>query len=104
MRDAAELRVKESDRIRSTTSALAAFGVRVGEEEDGFWVEGGALKGARVQSGGDHRIAMAAAVAGLAAAGETVVEDVRCVATSFPEFVSLFNELGVNESIREEGP
>ena len=66
--DAAELRVKESDRIAATVGFLRSFGAQAGETEDGFWVEGPCrLQGARVNAVGDHRIAMASAVAALAA-------------------------------------
>jgi len=92
--DAAELRVKESDRIAALGRELSKLGVRLEERPDGLVVEGGArLRGAVVTSGGDHRMAMALAVAGLVAEGETVVEDVACVATSFPGFADALNTL-----------
>ena len=92
--DARELRVKESDRILTLASELAKMGVRIEEREDGFRIRGGyPLTGARVQSYGDHRIAMALMVAGLLASGQTVVEDTACVATSFPEFVPMLQAL-----------
>jgi 3-phosphoshikimate 1-carboxyvinyltransferase len=102
VRDAAELRHKESDRIRTVTRMLEALGSEVDERADGFTVRGRPLHGARVSSGGDHRVAMAAVVAGLAARGETLVEDVSCVATSLPEFLSIFCDLGMNDTILEE--
>ncbi|MBM3319719.1 MAG: 3-phosphoshikimate 1-carboxyvinyltransferase [Candidatus Eisenbacteria bacterium] len=103
VRDAAELRVKESDRIRLVVTMLRAFGVEAEERADGFVVRGGgALRGARVASGGDHRIAMAAAIAGLAARGETIVEETACVATSLPEFLALAADLGLGEALAEE--
>ncbi|MBX6394338.1 MAG: 3-phosphoshikimate 1-carboxyvinyltransferase, partial [Alicyclobacillaceae bacterium] len=75
IRDAGELRVKETDRIQTIAAELRKFGVHVKELEDGLVIEGGGkLRGARCHSHGDHRIAMAMAVAGLAAQGETVVE------------------------------
>ena len=87
---AGELRVKESDRIAALAQGLAALGARVRELPDGLVVEGGApLLGARVQSHGDHRIAMALSVAALAASGETEVEGAECVAVSFPGFYAL---------------
>jgi len=87
---AAELRVKESDRIAALAEGLAALGARVRELADGLVVEGGArLSGARVRSHGDHRIAMALSVAALAAEGATEVEGAECVAVSFPEFYAL---------------
>jgi len=92
--DAAELRVKESDRIRSTAAQLAKLGARVAETPDGLEIEGVArLRGARVQSGGDHRMAMALVVAGLVAEGETIVEDTDCIGTSFPGFLETVNTL-----------
>jgi 3-phosphoshikimate 1-carboxyvinyltransferase len=95
IRDARELRVKESDRIAATVSNLRAMGARVEEFEDGLRVEGPVrLRGARLQSYGDHRIAMAFAVAGLAAEGQTEIEGAeQCVAVSFPEFFPLLESL-----------
>jgi len=87
IRDAAELRVKESDRIAAVAGNLRAMGALVQEKPDGMIIEGPAdLRGARLQSFGDHRIAMAFAIAGLFAKGETVIEDTSCVATSYPGF------------------
>lgn len=101
--DAAELRVKESDRIAAIGRELGKMGVRVTERPDGFDVEGGAaLRGATVASGGDHRLAMALAVAGLRAEGETVVEDTACIRTSFPGFVELINALAGGDVLVEE--
>lgn len=92
--DAAELRVKESDRIAALAGELSRLGVRVRETPDGLRIEGGRrLRGARVASGGDHRMAMALAVAGLVADGETLIEDTACVGTSFPGFVETINAL-----------
>jgi 3-phosphoshikimate 1-carboxyvinyltransferase len=94
IRDAAELRVKESDRITAIERELGKMGVRIDERPDGMVIPGGQrFRGAHVASGGDHRMAMALAVAGLVADGETVVEDVACVQTSFPTFVDLVNAL-----------
>jgi len=87
IRDAKELRVKESDRIASVTNNLQAMGVTVREFFDGMEIEGGCgLRGARLDSFGDHRIAMAFAVAGLFAHGETIIERTECVDTSYPGF------------------
>jgi len=88
IRNAKELRVKETDRIDTVVKNLRAMGVEVEEFEDGLEIEGGQkFTGATVQSYGDHRIAMAFAIAGLLAeSGETVVENVGCVNTSYPEF------------------
>ncbi|MBI3455117.1 MAG: 3-phosphoshikimate 1-carboxyvinyltransferase [Candidatus Rokubacteria bacterium] len=90
LRDAAELRVKESDRIRALASELSKMGVGIEERPDGFRIMGRAgrpIRGARVSSGGDHRLAMALIVAGLSADGPTVVEGIDCIATSYPDFV-----------------
>jgi 3-phosphoshikimate 1-carboxyvinyltransferase len=87
---ASELRVKESDRIAALVEGLAALGARVSELPDGLVVRGGTpLRGARVRSHGDHRIAMALSVAALAAEGATEVEGAECVAVSFPGFYDL---------------
>jgi 3-phosphoshikimate 1-carboxyvinyltransferase len=103
VRDAAELRVKESDRIAALARELGKMGARVEERPDGFVIEGPArLRGARVASGGDHRLAMALAVAGLVADGETVVEDVACIRTSFPSFVACVNALADGDALAEE--
>ena len=87
IRDASELRVKETDRIAAVATNLRAMGVEVEEFPDGMAITGGKpLKGAKLQSFGDHRIAMAFAVAGMFATGETVIEDTACVQTSYPGF------------------
>lgn len=84
---AEELRIKESDRIRSIGEGLGALGVPFEERPDGFRIEGGArLRGARVRSHGDHRIAMVLAVAALFAAGTTEIEGAECAAVSYPGF------------------
>jgi 3-phosphoshikimate 1-carboxyvinyltransferase len=95
VRDAAELRVKETDRIAVIVEGLQAMGARIEPQPDGFIVEGPTpLYGAEVDSGGDHRLAMALAVAGMIAEGETVVERAECIPDSFPGFVGLIEELG----------
>lgn len=87
IRDAAELKVKETNRIDTVTENLRALGVRVTPTEDGMIIKGSApLTGARIKSHLDHRIAMSFAVAGLAASGETVIEDSQCADVSYPEF------------------
>jgi 3-phosphoshikimate 1-carboxyvinyltransferase len=86
IRDAAELRVKESDRIQAIVENLRRMHAAVEEYPDGFRVERSYLKGACVDSFGDHRIAMAFAVAGLLAEGETEIEGAECAAVSFPAF------------------
>ena len=101
--DARELRVKESDRIAALGRELARMGVAVEERADGMAITGGRrLRGAAVASGGDHRMAMALAVAGLVAEGETIVDDVACVATSFPAFAETINALAGTTAITTE--
>lgn len=111
-RDLKELRVKESDRIESLANMLRAFGREVQVLEDGLVFEGGTLRPTWVDSQGDHRIAMAAALMALRATGEpthgsvggaTVIEDTECVATSFPGFVTVLRGLGA-DIIEEELP
>jgi 3-phosphoshikimate 1-carboxyvinyltransferase len=100
VRDAAELRVKESDRIAVLARELGKMGARIAERPDGFAVTGPTrLRGARVTSGGDHRVAMALAVAALAAEAESVVDDVTCIATSFPGFAQMLNALAGEECV-----
>jgi len=90
IRDAKELRVKESDRIALTVMNLRAMGAEVMEFEDGLDVPGGqTLHGATIDSGGDHRIAMAFSVAALRAQGETLIQGAESAAISFPEFFDL---------------
>jgi 3-phosphoshikimate 1-carboxyvinyltransferase len=101
--DAAELRVKESDRIAALARELGKMGIEVEERPDGMTIKGPQrFYGARVTSGGDHRIAMALAVAGLVADGETVIEDVGCVATSFPQFAATLNALAGSSAVAVE--
>ncbi|HYN25708.1 MAG TPA: hypothetical protein VES69_11775, partial [Pyrinomonadaceae bacterium] len=87
IRDAAELRRKESDRIDVTVKNLRAMGAEVEEFEDGLAVHGRTqLRGAMLDSHGDHRIAMAFAVAALTAAGDSEIAGAQCVSVSFPDF------------------
>jgi 3-phosphoshikimate 1-carboxyvinyltransferase len=95
--------VKESDRIAAIARELGRMGVRVEERPDGMAIAGGQrVHGARVSSGGDHRMAMALTVAGLVADGETVVDDTACVATSFPTFVDTLNALAGGDAVTVE--
>ena len=95
VRDAAELRVKETDRIAAVVAELRALGAHIEPLPDGFVVEGPTpLHGAVVDSHGDHRLAMALAVAGLIAEGEVVIERAECVDDSFPGFVGLMRSVG----------
>jgi 3-phosphoshikimate 1-carboxyvinyltransferase len=92
IRDAKELRVKESDRIALVARNLRAMGAVVTEYEDGLDVPGGQkLHGAAIDSGGDHRIAMAFSVAALRAEGDTLIQGAECAAISFPEFFDLLD-------------
>jgi len=92
---AAELRVKESDRIATMAAGLRALGAKIEETPDGAIVDGGALGGGAVESHGDHRIAMSFAVAAQLAAGEVRIGDVANVATSFPGFEALAAKAGM---------
>ena len=92
IRDAKELRVKESDRIALVARNLRAMGAEVEEFEDGLDVPGGQqLHGAVIDSGGDHRIAMAFSIAALRAEGETLIQGADSAAISFPEFFDLLD-------------
>jgi 3-phosphoshikimate 1-carboxyvinyltransferase len=95
IRGAQELRVKESDRIEVMATGLRALGARIEETPDGAMIEGGALRGGTVESNGDHRCAMAFAVAGTAAGSAVNIRDCANVATSFPGFVELANGCGL---------
>ena len=93
IRHAEELRVKESDRIAAIAHNLRAMGAQVSELSDGLEIHGPApLHGARLPSFGDHRIAMAFAVAGLFAEGETVIQDAECIRESYPGFEAVLEE------------
>jgi 3-phosphoshikimate 1-carboxyvinyltransferase len=97
IRDADELRVKESDRIAVLVENLKRMGAKVEERPDGLRVEGrsaGKLHGAEIEPHGDHRIAMAFAVAGLAAEGETVIRGADCAGVSYPAFFEELRRLG----------
>jgi 3-phosphoshikimate 1-carboxyvinyltransferase len=94
IRGARELRVKESDRISTTVAGLHAMGCRVEEFDDGLRVNGPTkLRGAKIDSHGDHRIAMSFTIAGLVAEGETEIVGADCVAVSFPEFFDLLQSV-----------
>jgi 3-phosphoshikimate 1-carboxyvinyltransferase len=91
---AAELRVKDSDRSAAIAEGLTAMGARITALDDGWTVNGpSALQGARVSSHGDHRVAMALAVAGLLAEGVTEIEDAECVEISYPGFFDQLESL-----------
>jgi len=93
---AGELRVKESDRISGVVGGLQQLGIRATAQDDGMTVEGGELKQGEVDSLGDHRIAMAFAMAALKASGPVIVRRCENIETSFPGFVSLARAAGLN--------
>ena len=93
IRDAAELKVKETDRIETVTDNLKAMGCDVTPTEDGMIINGGKLKGASIHTLLDHRIAMAFSIAALAAEGRTRILDSKCVDVSYPAFYDTFEEL-----------
>lgn len=95
IRNAAELRVKESDRIAVMAAGLRALGVRIEETPDGAIIEGGALRGGEVDATGDHRCAMAFAIAGAVARDDVRIRDCANVATSFPGFIRAASSIGL---------
>jgi 3-phosphoshikimate 1-carboxyvinyltransferase len=95
VRDAAELRVKETDRVMAIVHNLRKMGADVTEFEDGFRVERSELVGSEITTFGDHRIAMAFAVAGLLARGKTYINDAACAAVSFPSFFDTLEQVVV---------
>lgn len=96
IRDAAELKVKETNRIDTVTAGLKAMGADITPTDDGMIIEGtGHLNGASIQSYLDHRIAIAFSVAGLASDGETQIVDSQCVDVSYPEFYATLNSVSI---------
>ncbi|MED4783180.1 3-phosphoshikimate 1-carboxyvinyltransferase [Brevibacillus choshinensis] len=94
IRDAEELKVKETDRIATVVSQLSKFGAKVTPTDDGMIIEGeSVLSGAVIDSMGDHRIGMAMAIAGLSASGETVIENEEAIDVSFPGFAELLERI-----------
>ncbi|MES9897791.1 MAG: 3-phosphoshikimate 1-carboxyvinyltransferase [Sedimenticola sp.] len=100
---AEELRVKESNRIQVMADGLAALGVDAEPTADGIVIQGGAIRGGRVNSHGDHRIAMSFAMAALRAEGEIIIDDCDNVNTSFPGFVELAEGAGLDISMNRGG-
>ncbi len=100
LRGAAELRVKESDRIQGMAEGLKALGIEAHPLPDGMVIQGGVLRGGRVDSHGDHRIAMAFAMAALRASGPVEVRDCANVNTSFPGFVETARRAGLAIEVR----
>ncbi len=100
---AEELRVKESDRIQVMADGLIALGVKADPTPDGIVIEGGPISGGKVESHGDHRIAMSFAVAALRATGDIEIHNCANVATSFPNFVELSRKVGMKLDVAEVG-
>ena len=96
IRNAKELRVKESDRISSMIKMMQSFTISVDEFDDGMDIFGGTIKGATINSFGDHRIAMTAIIASLVSNGDIVVEDCQNIDTSFPTFITISNKIGMD--------
>ena len=102
VRDASELRVKESDRIRTTVDGIRALGGKIEELEDGFIVEGPQqLSGGRISSEGDHRIAMAFSVAGLLSDRATEIEGAEAASVSLPEFYELLGSATIEGTVQQ---
>ena len=101
IREAEELRVKESDRIAVAAAGLRQLGIAVEESSDGALIEGGTLQGGEIESHGDHRIAMAFAMAALRAEGPIHILDCANVATSFPNFPELAQSAGLQLQVME---
>jgi len=101
IRGAAELRVKESDRIAVMAAGLGGLGVGLQEYPDGIDIEGGQVSGGRVASAGDHRCAMSFAVLALVASGKILIEDAEFIATSYPGFTDDMRRLGANMQLVE---
>lgn len=96
IKEARELRVKETDRIETTVTELSKLGANIKETEDGMIIEGAdELNGAKCSSLGDHRIAMSTAIAATRAKGNTIIEDSDAVAVSFPEFFEMLRQIRV---------
>ena len=92
--------MKESDRIQVMADGLSALGVTNEVKEDGIVIEGSPIQGGTVDSHGDHRIAMSFAIAALRSSGEILINDCANVATSFPGFVELANQVGMDVTSR----
>ena len=100
---AEELRVKESDRIQVMADGLQALGIEAHPTPDGMVIHGGVLQGGRVDSGGDHRIAMSFAIAALRAEDTITITDCANVSTSFPDFVAQAVQSGLSISVEHAG-
>lgn len=102
LKGALELRVKESDRIHKMAIGLRQLGITVFEQPDGLIVEGGSFQGGEIDCDGDHRIAMAFAMAALQAEGPIKIRKCDNILTSFPNFVELIQSIGLNISRESE--
>jgi 3-phosphoshikimate 1-carboxyvinyltransferase len=100
VKDAKELRAKESDRLQAMAEVLEAFGAKFHLNGDGIVINGlgkdGVFNSSKINSHGDHRIAMASSIASLRANGETTITDCNNVNTSFPNFIDASKEVGIN--------
>ena len=98
--NAEELRVKETDRIAAMAEGLEIIGIKNTVKPDGIEIEGGSFSGGEINSHGDHRIAMSFSIASLRASGDIVIKDCANVATSFPNFVDLANQVGIQIAVQ----
>ena len=96
VKNANELRLKESDRIKSMKTILTKFSINVVEHNDGLTIEGGRIKGGEINSFGDHRIAMTALIASVCSEDDVLVKNTKNIDTSFPDFVAVMNKIGLN--------
>ena len=96
LRNAEELRFKESDRILSMAKMMERFNISIDEFNDGMDIHGGIIEGNTINSFGDHRIAMTALLASLVSNGDIIVEDTVNIDTSFPEFIEIANNIGMD--------
>jgi 3-phosphoshikimate 1-carboxyvinyltransferase len=100
VKEVKELRTKESDRLQAMSEVLDSFGVKFRLEEDGIQIHGlgkdGAFKASKINSQGDHRIAMASSIGSLRSDGETTITDCLNVNTSFPNFIDVCKQVGIN--------
>jgi 3-phosphoshikimate 1-carboxyvinyltransferase len=103
IKDAGELRVKETDRIYAITAGLKKLGAKIEEKRDGFIISGTTkLKGNTCESFGDHRIGMALAIAGMMAEGKTELRESECIDISFPEFTEILRRICGEDSVTEK--
>jgi 3-phosphoshikimate 1-carboxyvinyltransferase len=103
VKGAQELRYKESDRIQTMACGLRALGIHAQATEEGMIIEGGALTGGCIDSQGDHRVAMAFAIAALSASDPIEIRDCENINTSFPRFAEMAHGIGLDISVRSEG-